>query len=289
MDHILAHLKEDYLRIKSQIGQDPFEPLGLITYDDVLRAHYLMVNYFADEEGASIYGVKDLNLLGSALGRQITEYGGFKKYDGVLEQVATLFYGLVMNHAFHDGNKRTALLILIYNLTKNNFQFRDNCNKAKLEELAVNIAANNLKFYGRYKRFVDKEDPEVNLIIDFLSHNTRKSDKRFYPVTFWEFNALLKRFNCYLDHPSGNRINIYQEVEKKLPLLKPYKKTVKILQVGFPGWKKAINQKAAKEILKKAGLNSEHGIDSQVFYKGSDPMSYLIDYYNEPLRRLKDR
>ena len=56
-----------------------------------------------------LIGVRDLNLLGSAIGRQSASFGGKTKYTNPVDICATLFYGLVKNHSFSDGNKRTAL------------------------------------------------------------------------------------------------------------------------------------------------------------------------------------
>jgi hypothetical protein len=61
------------------------------------------------------------------------------------------------------------------------------------------------------------------------------------------------------------------------------------IQVGFPGWKRQINARAVKEILKATGLTAENGVDSRVFFKGAEPLVALIDQYKGPLIRLKDK
>lgn len=61
------------------------------------------------------------------------------------------------------------------------------------------------------------------------------------------------------------------------------------MQIGFPGWKKKINLKAAKEVLNKTGLTAANGIDSKVFYQDVSPMGALIDEFRYPLMRLKDK
>lgn len=56
----------------------------------------------------SVY-VHDLNLLESALAcpRNAASYEGAN----LIQQAATLLYGLVKNHPFRDGNKRTAYIV----------------------------------------------------------------------------------------------------------------------------------------------------------------------------------
>ncbi len=53
-------------------------------------------------------GVRDYALLHSALERCKATFAGNDLYPATLEKAAALMHSLVMNHAFLDGNKRTA-------------------------------------------------------------------------------------------------------------------------------------------------------------------------------------
>lgn len=292
MENIHPKLKDDYERTKRSIkNYEAFDKNGLIGFDEVLRAHYLIADYFSDEEKSIVYGLKDETLLGSALGRQMTGFGGFDKYVSAVEICGTLFFGLIKNHAFHDGNKRTAFLILIHHLQKHNLQFKDKERKSKIEELSVNIAANELEArYERYKKYKGDEDAEVKFIIDYLDRNTRRLNKKFYSVTFSDFNHLLSRFKTRLDNPHGGFIDIIQlKAPKPILGFKRKEKWFKIFQIGFTGWKRKVGMKALKETLKAANLTADDGIDSEVFFRDAEPLSILIDEYNDLLRRLKDR
>lgn|GEM_PF-5293155 len=79
-----------------------------------------------------------------------------------------------------------------------------------------------------------------------------------------------------------------KSVRKRKQYLVFFKEETKI-QVGFPGWKKQIGLKAAKEILKKCDLTIENGYDIQSFLHGNESMYRLIQDYEVPLRRLKDK
>lgn len=89
-----------------------------------------------------LIGVRDTNLLGSAIGRQNIRFGGKTKYTDKIDICATLFFGLVKNHSFSDGNKRTALLILLYQLGL--FGYMPNVSQKKFEKLVVSVAANKI-------------------------------------------------------------------------------------------------------------------------------------------------
>jgi prophage maintenance system killer protein len=292
MKNIHPLLYDDYQRTKQSIKNfESFDKDGFIGFDEILRAHYLIADYFSDEEKGIVYGLKSETLLGSALGRQFTGFGDFDKWQSPIEICGTLFYGLVKNHAFHDGNKRTAFLILIYHLQKHNLQFRDKNKKEKIESLAVNLAANDLGVnYERFKLFKDREDAEVKFVIDYIERNTRRLDKRFYSVTFSEFDHLLKRFNVRLMNPHGGYIDVCQlKVPRPFLGIKLKEKWCKMLRIGFTGWKRKVGMKALKETLKIVKLTAADGFDSEVFFRGADPLAVLIDEYNDPLRRLKDK
>lgn len=292
MKNIHPLLLDDYKRTKQGIkNYEAFDKEGLIGFDEILRAHYLIADYFSDEEKGIVYGMKSETLLGSALGRQITGFGNIDKWKSPIEICGTLFYGLIKNHAFHDGNKRTAFLILIYHLEKYNLQFKDKNKKERIETLAVNVAANELDGnYERYQQFKHDEDAEVRFVIDYLERNTRKFNKRFYAVTFSDFNHLLGRFDVQLTNPHGGFIDVCQyKVPKSFLGLRTKKKWCKVYQIGFTGWKRKVGMKALRETLKAVNLTTSNGVDSEVFFKGADILAVLIDEYNDPLRRLKDK
>ena len=64
MDLIAQHLKEDYYRFHKEIPENmPFTG-NLIGYEEVLKAHYLICDYFENSTGqGSVYGVKNFNLV----------------------------------------------------------------------------------------------------------------------------------------------------------------------------------------------------------------------------------
>src|SRR5258708_5167506 len=110
MDLSNEPLKEEYERWKNEIGpNDPYDGPTTIGIHDVLRAHFLLLDFFTTEVGDGIGGIgpRELNLLHSAVSRQTAGFGGHAKYSDKYEVCATLFFGLIMNHPFHDANKRT--------------------------------------------------------------------------------------------------------------------------------------------------------------------------------------
>lgn len=286
---MIKQLQEECDRHLRMVSDDHFaKDRKLICYNDVIKAHYLIADYFMNEGEEIICGIKDMNILGSSLGRQITGFGSVVKWKTPEEKCATLFFGLIKNHPFHDANKRTALLTLLYHLHK--LDRVVDAPQKEFENLAVNVASDSYGNYVRFGRFEGDDDKEVNFIADFIRKNTRKNDHTTYRITYHDFNTLLNKFEVYLENPKNNYIDVIQIRRYKwLYGLKTGQEPKKILRIGFPGWKRQVNPKAMKEVLKAAKLTIEHGVDSQTFFKGAEPIGALIDEYSGPLKRLKDR
>ena len=68
------------------------------------------------------HGVRDFGLLESAILRAQTTFGGQELYPSIFEKASALMHSLVKNHAFVDGNKRTATVSTLTFLVLNGYQ-----------------------------------------------------------------------------------------------------------------------------------------------------------------------
>ena len=84
------------------------------TLDEVVAIHFRVT-----EKTGGSQGVRDWDLLASALGRPQATFGGEDLYPDILLKAAALLQSLSSNHPFVDGNKRTALATLEYFLFLN--------------------------------------------------------------------------------------------------------------------------------------------------------------------------
>ncbi len=71
-----------------------------LTVDQLLTIHYDQI-----EDTGGLHGVRDKGALESAVARPQIGY-----YDGLTEEASALLESLAINHAFIDGNKRTAFV-----------------------------------------------------------------------------------------------------------------------------------------------------------------------------------
>jgi len=273
MESLPKNLKEMYYRERALLPSDE------------------EVDYFLSLNPTESFlaGLRDHNLLASALSRQVVGFGGKLKWSNPLDIAATLFYGLAKDHAFHDGNKRIALLMLIKALL--NAGRVANCPPKEFELLTVAVAANNLggKYNKIYKQFAKNSDPEISFISDFIRRKTRKLDSQYRAITYRELRSVLLKHGCDIDEPHHNSIGVFQKKETKSWFgLKKKTEQVKVGTIGFPSWTKQVSEKDIKHVRDVTGLTNKNGIDSVVFYSGGEPIYKLIEEFEKPLLRLKD-
>jgi len=285
-------IRNEFNRWVTHFGNnDPYQSETTVGLFDVLRAHFLIADYFYSKDtGLGGVGPRDASLLHSAIYRQFVSFGGKDKWSTSFEKAATLLYGIISDHPFHDANKRTGLLILLLFLRKMNRT--PVIGQNDLEDFAVDIANKKLDKYPRYRDLRKTDpDPEVMFIADFLKRKSRKLDNQYHSITYQELDYRLANFGYRLANPSGNYIDIVRvEQRRKLFGFGPKEQmNVKIAQIGFPGWKKQVGQGAISTVRREARLTTEYGFDSKTFYAGVDPVQSLIAEYSGPLERLAHR
>jgi death on curing protein len=80
-----------------------------LTKEEVITGHYFMMKKMGDLEQA---GVKDHSLLKSAIFRLGQSEFGEETYPTLFDKAAALMDSLSKNHPFHNGNKRTAYIVV---------------------------------------------------------------------------------------------------------------------------------------------------------------------------------
>lgn len=285
MELLYDHLTESYNMERQKISEKDYDESYIITVDDVLKAHYLICEYFENETGEqSLYGVKNYNLLSSAVARQSVSIGNVYKYKTNVDKAATVFYGLVKNHAFHDGNKRTALLSLLYFLYKIGRVPTEN--QKNFEQLTEIVAADKYDTYKAWKQFSKKSsdiDAKVRFISKMLSKLTTKKDESYKSLTYRELDTALHPYGFYLEPSGTQEINLYYQYKT----IFGRQKTQKLYQIGFKGWTRQVNEKSFKCIFSK--IKGKMDVDIGTILRGGEPMYKLIESFAGPLSRLKDK
>ena len=87
-------------------------------------------------------GLRDLELLRSAIAMPETTFDGDYLHPSVFEMAAAYLFHLARNHPFVDGNKRTALMCALVFLGSNGERLR--ANPGELHSLVDGVAAGQL-------------------------------------------------------------------------------------------------------------------------------------------------
>ena len=92
------------------------EPVVYPTYAEAVWLHIRLMRYW----GETRYGVFSRDLVESALTRP--QQAAAYENASLLRQAATLCYGLIKNHPWVGGNKRTATMLVEYFLFRNGLE-----------------------------------------------------------------------------------------------------------------------------------------------------------------------
>lgn len=123
-----------------------------LTIDEVIAIHDDLIIAF----GGSL-GIRDFNLLHSAVSRSTVTFSSVDLYTSVFDKAAALLDSLILNHAFIDGNKRTAYVSCARFLYINGYTLN-------LEQQEI------VKFVLK----VEKEKTGIREISKILKENTKK-------------------------------------------------------------------------------------------------------------------
>ena len=108
-----------------------------LSLDTVREIHAEVIRRFG-----GLNGVRDENLLASAVLTPQSSFGGKSPYADIVEVAAAYLFYICNNHPFLDGNKRTAMMAAIVFLRLNGIEpLRDS---GKWEKLMLDVPANKL-------------------------------------------------------------------------------------------------------------------------------------------------
>ncbi len=96
-----------------------------------------------EEEGGST-GVRDEGLLASALEMPQATFAGQLLHTDLAAMAAAYLYHICQNHAFVDGNKRTAAFSTVLFLDINNATMEDLLEAEQLEKVTLKVASGTM-------------------------------------------------------------------------------------------------------------------------------------------------
>ena len=101
-------------------------------------------------------GVRDYNLLDSALETPFQSFGGDELYPTIQAKAARLGYGLIKNHSMIDGNKRIGTHAMLVFLALNGIELK--YTQKELYETILDVAAGNIEYEGLLQWVLDHQN-----------------------------------------------------------------------------------------------------------------------------------
>ncbi len=110
-----------------------------LSKEQVLLLHTQLIEEFGGTDG-----VRDYNLLDSALETPFQSFAGEELYPTIQAKAARLGYGLIKNHTMLDGNKRIGAHAMLVFLALNGIEMK--YTQKELYETVLSVAAGSLEY-----------------------------------------------------------------------------------------------------------------------------------------------
>lgn len=108
------------------------------------REKVLLLHKLITEETGGSIGIRDTDLLDSALESAFATFDGQELYPSKEEKGARLGFSLISNHAFVDGNKRIGMYVMLTFLEVNGIRL--DCTDADIVRAGLSTAAGEMTY-----------------------------------------------------------------------------------------------------------------------------------------------
>ena len=108
------------------------------------KKQILMLHTQLIQQTGGSEGVRDYNLLDSALETPFQSFGGEELYPTIQAKAARLGYGLIKNHCMIDGNKRIGTHAMLVFLALNGIELK--YMQKELYETILDVAAGKIEY-----------------------------------------------------------------------------------------------------------------------------------------------
>ena len=110
---------------------------SFLTFAEVIEIHDYQIEHFG---GAS--GLRDIEILKSAIGMPSATYGGNFLHSSIYEMASAYLFHLVENHPFVDGNKRVGAMAALIFLDLNGIDF--NASDEEFTAMILRVASGKM-------------------------------------------------------------------------------------------------------------------------------------------------
>jgi len=109
-------------------------------------ANIILLHQKLIEQTGGSRGVRDRNLIESAVSRAFATFDGNDLYEMTDDKIAAITFGLVNNHGFVDGNKRVGIAVMLLLLKLNGYTLQ--YSQEELIFMGISIADGSMDELG---------------------------------------------------------------------------------------------------------------------------------------------
>ena len=120
----------------------------MISEKEALEIHAILIERFGGSTG-----IRDKELLNSALNRPYQTFDGNELYPTPIDKAAAILESIVKNHPFTDGNKRTGYVLARLLLMNEQIDIRSN--QEQKYQLVISISKGEFSF-DQIKEWLEK-------------------------------------------------------------------------------------------------------------------------------------
>ena len=122
-----------------------------LSKEQILMLHTQLIQQTGGSDG-----VRDYNLLDSALETPFQSFGGDELYPTIQAKAARLGYGLIKNHCMIDGNKRIGTHAMLVFLALNGIELK--YMQKELYETILDVAAGKIEYEDLLQWVLDHQN-----------------------------------------------------------------------------------------------------------------------------------
>ena len=122
-----------------------------LSKEQILLLHTQLIEEFGGTDG-----VRDYNLLDSALEAPFQSFAGEELYPTIQAKAARLGYGLIKNHTMLDGNKRIGAHAMLVFLALNGIEMK--YTQKELYETILSVAAGSMEYEDLLQWVLDHQE-----------------------------------------------------------------------------------------------------------------------------------
>jgi death-on-curing protein len=185
---------------------------------------------------------------------------------------------------------------MLVHLDKNRFTFTT-VTQDEFFKMILDVATHQLVQTDRNKKPTSKDskptpDEEVEALtrwIDAKSIPVKRGEKQ---VTYRDLRRILRRFNCELDNPKGNSIDVICIRTKKQRqgfTTREIEVRQRVWSIPYRGENSVVSIDVIKAVRSRCQLCEENGITSETFYSEGDIINAFINRHRTLLRKLANR